>query len=181
MRNFLKGIASASRDISRKGNIHNPSELKKIVTTLHSDYGIDEGVSEQDYQETETKASGGKKSGHGSINTSIKNIVTEEALVLEDEGEIVITYLEKEDSGNVNAPFDYIFAESDEEDKAELQVMVFKNHPLWKKKTDDEVMRILATSDAIYRVLVEKLGLDTSKALKIRNEWVQKRTGNMKG
>lgn len=181
MRNFLKGIASASRDISRKGNIHNPSELKKIVTTLHSDYGIDEGVSEQDYQETETKASGGKKSSHGSINTSIKNIVTEEALVLEDEGEIVITYLEKEDSGNVNAPFDYIFAESEEEDKAELQVMVFKNYPLWKKKTDDEVMRILATSDAIYRVLVEKLGLDTSKALKIRNEWVQKRTGNMKG
>ena len=59
--------------------------------------------------------------------------------------------------------------------------MLFKNHPLWKKKIDDEVKQILATSDAIYRVLVEKLGLDTSNALKIRNEWVSKRTEGMKG
>lgn len=181
MHNFLKGIVAASSNISKKGNIHNPSELKKIVASLHSDYGIEEEVSEQDYQSTDTKTEGGKKGNHSSINTSIKNIVTEEALILEDEGEVVITYLEKEDGGNVHAPFDYIFADSEEDDKAELQVMVFKNHPLWKKKTDDEVMRILATSDAIYRVLVEKLGFDTSKALKIRNEWLQKRTESMKG
>lgn len=181
MKEFLKGIVAASNNISKKGNIHNPSELKKIVANLHSDYGIEEEISEQDYRSTDTKSEGGKKGNHSSINASIKNIVTEEALILEDEGEIVITYFEKEDGGNVHAPFDYIFADSDEDDKAELQVMVFKNHPLWKKKTDDEVMRILATSDAIYRVLVEKLGFDTSKALKIRNEWLQKRTESMKG
>lgn len=181
MKEFLKGIVAASNNISKKGNIHNPSELKKIVANLHTDYGIEEEVSEQDYQSTDTKSEVGKKGNHSSINTTIKNIVTEEALILEDEGEVVITYLEKEDGGNVHAPFDYIFADSDDDDKAELQVMVFKNHPLWKKKTDDEVMRILATSDAIYRVLVEKLGFDTSKALKIRNEWLQKRTESMKG
>ena len=181
MHDFLKGIVTASNNISKKGNIHNPSELKKIVSNLHSDYGIKEEVSEDDYQSAESKSGGGKKGNQSSINNSIKNIVTEEALILEDEGEVVITYLEKEDGGNVHAPFDYIFSDSDEDDKAELQVMVFKNHPLWKKKTDDEVMRILATSDAIYRVLVEKLGFDTSKALKIRNEWMLKRTESIKG
>ena len=65
---------------------------------------------------------------------------------------------------------------SDEDDKAELQVILFKNHPLWSKKVDDEVRKIIATSDAIYRMLVEKLGCETSKALKIRNEWLTKRT-----
>ena len=61
-----------------------------------------------------------------------------------------------------------------------LQVLLFKNHPLWKKKVDDDVKKVLATSDAIYRLLVEKLSYDASKALKIRNEWVVKRTEGMK-
>lgn len=182
MKEYLKGIVAASNSVSKKGNIHNPSELRKIVSTLHGEYGIDDEVSEKDYQTSSgEKSEGGKKREHSSINTSIKNIVTEGSLILEDEGEITITYLEKEYGGNIDAPFDYIFAESEEDDKAELQVMVFKSHPLWKKKTDDEVMRILATSDAIYRVLVEKLAFDTSKALKIRNEWLLKRTENIKG
>ena len=37
------------------------------------------------------------------------------------------------------------------------------------------LLKILATSDAIYRVLVEKLGKDTNEALKIRNEWINQR------
>lgn len=183
MRNYLKDIVTASRDISRKGNINNPSELKRIVSTLHENYGIAEEVDENDYgpnkQEKKTGEGGGDTSQ--SINDTIKNVILEDALILEDEGEIFITYLEKDDSGNVNAPFDYIFAESDEEDKAELQVMLFKDHPLWKKKADDEVKRILATSDAIYRVLVEKLSFDASKALKIRNEWLSIRTARLRG
>ena len=101
-------------------------------------------------------------------------------LIEPDEGEIIITYLEKESGSSIHAPFDYIFAESDDDDTAELQVLLFKNHPLWKKKVDDDVKKVLATSDAIYRLLVEKLSYDASKALKIRNEWVVKRTEGMK-
>lgn len=180
MREYLKGIVTASNNISRQGNINNPTERKKIIESLQSDYGV-EGQDIDDFEdETDKKGKKSKngKNGNGrsSVNDTIKNIVTEESLVIEDEGEIFITYLEKEDGGNIKAPYDYIFADSDEEDRAELQVMLFKNHPLWKKKIDDEVKQILATSDAIYRVLVEKLGLDTSSALKIRNEWVSKRT-----
>ena len=46
-----------------------------------------------------------------------------------------------------------------------------------EKKVDKDVIKILATYDAIYRVLVEKLGYDTSDALKIRNQWMASRTG----
>jgi hypothetical protein len=62
----------------------------------------------------------------------------------------------------------------------ELQVLVYKNHPLWRKKIDGEVRKIIATSDAIYRALVVDLDVDSRKALKIRNEWVTQRTESMK-
>ena len=41
MEEYLKGIVTASNNISKKGNIHNPVELKKIIKALHEDYGID--------------------------------------------------------------------------------------------------------------------------------------------
>ncbi len=185
MREYLKGIVTASSNISKKGNIRNPAELKKIIKTLHDDYQIEGEVNEEDYSDDNiAKGRGGSGSPTGNngsgINESFKNIVSEEALILEDEGEIVITYLEKEDGGSIQTPFDYIFSDSEDEDRSELQVILFKSHPLWKKKVDDEVRKIVATSDAIYRMMVEKLGIDTSKALKIRNEWVMKRTEGMK-
>ena len=100
---------------------------------------------------------------------------------MENEGIIDITYLEKDGRSDNKAPFDYIFDEADAEEEeedvhSELQVIMFKNHPLWSKKVDDEVKKILATSDAIYRMLVEKLDFETSEALKIRNEWIGRRT-----
>ncbi len=191
MKEYLKGIVTASNNISKKGNIHNPIELKKIIKTLHEDYGIEGGddVGEDPSGDGTSKGGGdGTSKGEGDggngksgINERIKNIVTEKGLNLEGEGEgeVFITFLEKEDAGNIQAPFDYIFADSEDEEKAELQVILFKSHPLWKKKVDDEAKKIIATSDAIYRMLVEKLEFDTSKALKIRNEWVSKRTEGM--
>ena len=182
MKEYLKGIVNASRNISKKGNIHRPIELANIVNNLHKDYGIEETVKSGDY-DSNGKAQRGKDEGNGitgsGITGNIKNIVTESALILEEE-DVTITYLEKEGTGNTTAPFDYIFSEGDEEGKAELQVILMKNHPLWNKKVDDEVREILATSDAIYRMLVEKLSMDTSKALKIRNDWVRKRTEGIK-
>ena len=184
MTNYLKGIVSASNNISKKGNIHKPAEMKKIVKSLHDDYGVDDEIDEIDYDAepaSDRKSTRGEKGGNNEsgINDSIKSIVTEETLIFEDEGEITITYFEKEGVENISAPFDYIFSEGDDDDKAELQVILIKNHPLWSKKVDDEARMIVATSDAIYRMLVEKLSIDTSKALKIRNEWVRKRTEGM--
>ncbi len=181
MEEYLKGIVTASNNISKKGNIHNPVELKKIIKALHEDYGIDGevGIDVDPVDGGTSKGRGDGGNGPSGINERIKNIVTEKALILEDGSEIFITFLEKEEAGNIQAPFDYIFADGEDEGEAELQVILFKSHPLWKKKVDDEAKKIIATSDAIYRMLVEKLEFDTSKALKIRNEWITKRTEGM--
>ena len=193
MKEYLKGIVAASRNVSRQGNINKPAVLRKIVEDLNAYYHtgnqeFDGGISEESAGNGKTAGNSGenernsgkkkKSSEDGGVNERIKAVVKEQKLVLEEEGEIEITYLEKDGRLNNNAPFDYIFSESDSEDDgpSELQVLMFKNHPLWEKKVDDEVKKILATSDAIYRMLVEKLDFETSEALKIRNEWVGQRT-----
>jgi hypothetical protein len=104
--------------------------------------------------------------------------VNEKSLSLEDGSEIHITFIEKEEDGRDIGPFDYIFDFTQE--PQELQVLVFKNHPLWKKRIDSEVRKIIATSDAIYRTLVVELGIDSRKALTIRNEWVSQRIESLK-
>lgn len=178
MREYLKNIVSASRDISRKGNVNSPTEVKRIISKLHQDYGIYDEVYEADYESTDSTSDNENERGNGGIHNTIKNVITEESLILENQGEILITYVIKENGSTIPSPFDYIFSnvdEADDEQKAELQVIVFKNHPLWEKKVDEEARLILATQDSIYRMLVEKLQFDTSKALKIRNEWLAKR------
>lgn len=177
MREYLKGVVAASYDLSRKGNINKPAEKKAIISRLNNDYTIDEddfetsnGVSESD-SDFEAKPS-------TTINNTVKNIVTEKSLLLEEEGEILITFVEKEEDGHDVGPYDYIFDPMQE--PQELQVLVFKDHPLWRKKIDSEVRKIVATSDAIYRALVEQLNYDSRKALAIRNEWVSQRVESMK-
>ena len=99
-------------------------------------------------------------------------------LKLKDGREIKIVCLEKESSTSPFPPFDYIFNDEveDEEKPLELQVIVQTNHPLWEKRHNMDVVKVLATSDAIYRVLVEKLEYDASEATRVRNEWVWMRT-----
>ena len=188
MKEFLKPLVSASNKVSKKGNINKPEELKKIVTDLNDDYecdtneieNIDFGEGNNDSKSKKDKK--GKAGESGSINDSIKAVVKERSLILDDETEIDITYLEKDSPRNIQAPFDYIFSEASEldEEHAELQVITFKDYVLWEKKIDRDVIKILATYDAIYRVLVEKLGYDTSDALKIRNRWIMNRIGEEK-
>ena len=104
--------------------------------------------------------------------------MTEKSLTLEDGSEILITFIEMEEEGNNVGPYDYIF--NDMQEPQELQVLVFKNHPLWRKRIDSEVRKVIATSDAIYRALVDYNYVDSRKALMIRNEWVSQRTESMK-
>ena len=176
MREFLKGVVAASYDLSRKGNINKPTERKAIISQLDKDYSIEKentGASEAASENTPVEES----KPTTSINNTVKSIVTEKSLLLEDGSEIQITFVEKEEDGHDVGPYDYIFDMMQE--PQELQVLVYKNHPLWRKKIDGEVRRIIATSDAIYRTLVVELDVDSRKALTIRNEWVSQRTESM--
>ncbi len=185
MHQYLKGMVKASETISKKHNIDKPQMRKKIVSELRDTYGAAPVVqdSKGKDKEDDSKAST-KSSKKPSIHDSVKNVVTERSLTLQDGDEtqvIEITYLEKEGGDEVHAPFDYIFDGDDEPGaSSELQVILYRDHPLWESlkhdKAGDEVVKVLATSDAIYRLLVEALDKSSSEALKIRNEWVWKRT-----
>ena len=176
MKEFLKPLVAASNNLSKKGNINKASEVKRIISNLNQEYGV-EVPDDNGGDAFLKKEKQQKKAGRDtSINDSIKAVVKEQSLILENEGEIEITYLEKESGANIRAPYDYIFSdEYDETEPSELQVIMFKDHPLWQKKSDGDVIKVLATYDAIYRMLVEKLNFETSEALKIRNEWISNR------
>ena len=174
MTTFLKGVVAASYNLSRKGNVNKPTERKAIISQLAKDYDFNidnEGTESADTTSDNTTSDDSKSTT--SINNTVKSIVNEKSLVLEDGSEIQITFVEKEEDGHNVGPYDYIFDIMQE--PQDLQVLVYKNHPLWRKKIDGEVRRIIATSDAIYRTLVEQLNFDSRKALTIRNEWVSQR------
>ena len=177
MKEYLKGVVAASYDLSRKGNINKPVERKAIISQLDKDYKI-ENEGEESFIGCAENSPNEYTKPFTSINNTVKSIVTEKSLVLEDGSEIQITFVEKEEDGHDVGPYDYIFDIMQE--PQELQVLVYKNHPLWRKKIDGEVRKIIATSDAIYRALVVDLDIDSRKALKIRNEWVSQRTESMK-
>ena len=176
MREYLKGVVAASRNLSRNHNVDKPTEKKAIIGQLGKEYTIEDDVEET--QASDFDRVNEEPKSNVSINNTIKNIVTEKSLMLEDGSEILITFVEMEEEGNNVGPYDYIFNEMQE--PQELQVLVFKNHPLWRKKIDSEVRKIIATSDAIYRALVDYNYVDSRKALMIRNEWVSQRTESMK-
>lgn len=177
---FLSSIATASREVSQKGNVHNNKELKRIVSKLNENYGNENPYIEPDIQVSNDYVQKDNEIPKDkiSINKNIGAVIKESSLILQDKGEIDITYIVKDINGNVESPFDYIYQEAldPDEENDELQVLLYKNHFLWNKEIDPDVQKILATSDAIYRVLVEKLNIDTSDALKIRNEWLKNRT-----
>lgn len=177
MREYLRGVVAASYELSRKGNINKVAERKAIVSQLDKDYVVEKETTESPITPIDTPPVDDLKPVT-TINNTVKNIVTEKSLILEDGSEIQITFLEKEEDGHDVGPYDYIFDIMQE--PQELQVLVYKNHPLWRKKIDSEVRKIIATSDAIYRALVDYIDIDSRKALKIRNEWVAQRTESMK-
>ena len=183
MKEYLKVLVSSSRTLSKNKNVHKPKIVKEVAESLSKEYGDGSIVDISEESVDGDKNTLKTKEINASVNETFKHIVKEQSLVLEDEGEIQIIYLAKEKAHNTVAPFDYIFSESNDEEnaQAELQVIMFKDHPLWKKKQDEDTIKILATYDSIYRLLVEKLGLDTSEALKIRNEWIKQRTGVEEG
>ena len=184
MRVYLKDLENASKSFSRKGNIDNPVESKKIISQLRASYEMDpydfgerQGPAKDEEKDPSSSGGAPKTGKTESVNTKIKNVVRERSLAIDGVGEIDITYLEREVGGNTREPFDYIFDEGDDEgDASELQIVVYKKHPLWAKKVDDEVRKVLATSDGIYRMMVEQLSMNPSDALKVRNEWVWSRS-----
>ena len=99
MQNFLKDVVAASYDLSRKGNINKPTERKAIIKKLQANYTVEDADTESSSAESDNHSNVDSKS-KPSINDTVKNIVTEKTLTLEDGEEIKITFIEKEEDGH---------------------------------------------------------------------------------
>ncbi len=171
MHEYLKPIVSASQKLNRKGNASNPIERTKIINEMRDRFEedpIEQPVDDNPKDKKNVDEDEPKKS----IKDAVKTVVSEKSLYLPGEGEVRISYIEKTANEADKSPFDYTY----DDDNEALQVIVHPDHPLWGKKDNWDVVKTLATSDSIYRMLVEELGYDTYKALSIRNEWIWKQT-----
>ena len=177
MREFLKPAVKASRALSRKHNKDKPAVRKQIVANLQEDYGVAEKPKWDDRKDDDggdgTKPDQKKDKGQ-SVKGKLKTIINEDELVLEDGTVIPITLCEMLSGDRINTPFDLIYDDA-LEDQPELQVVVYTDHPLFKGKDSQETIRILATAEAIFRVLVEYHQMKMSEAFNIKNEWIMKR------
>lgn len=186
MREHLKPIVSASRTLSRKGNIHDPEIRRQVISDLRAAYGEsgnteivpeDIPISDADIIPEPTReeriAELKSKGAVQVTKTDVHPVVEVESLKLEDGGVIRVSC--QESSNNATpAPYDYIFVSDDDESISELTAIINVNHELWSiyKKIDMNLIYTIATSDAIYRALVERLNYPPRTAQNIRNKWV---------
>ena len=175
MKEYLKTLVAGSRHLSRSGNVHDAQEVRRVAESLAEQYGGESILPDDELTAPVEESTAADTAG---INTTVRNVVTERSLELESGLTVNITIVNRGRGSDVNAPFDYIYEEGDDDgDPSALQVIVYEDHPLWKKKVSDEVRQVLAASDAIYRVLVEKLSVAPAEATRMRNDWVAVRCG----
>lgn len=171
MHEFLKPIVKASHDLSRKGNINIPSEKKRIIQEMQQQYHMIPDVVPPDKDDDNSGTETGRKR---SVSTKQKTLIKEDELILDDGTRIPITVAEWVSSDRIGAPFDYTYDDLIEDEPA-LQAVVYTDHPLFSNKDNKVTLQILATAEAILRVLIERYDMEPNKAFNIKNEWILKR------
>lgn len=180
MSEFLKPIVAASREISRKGNISNSVKRNEIVAKMQGEYDLtDREVtpSIQNVQETEAGDLIDTSNPEPlTMNEVVKTCISCDELRLQNGLHIPISFLETPWKGVSNAPFDLIYDDG-LEDEPELQAILYTGHPLWSGKEDEGTLRVLAIADAIFRVLVDQIGMTPSEAFQVKNDWIMTNVG----
>ncbi|MBW2560062.1 MAG: ATP-binding protein [Deltaproteobacteria bacterium] len=165
MREFLKPIVKASRELSRKGNIHKSKMAGSIVTTMRASVGV---VPAGDLHGAGTVEESGVVEPLDEECAELPKLTVDpEFLQLADGSRISVSLVEKSLSSN-GTPYDFLFAAQG----SSLQTVLNTNHPLFEGTKDKDLLCLVAKSDSILRYLVEERGESGRKAAEIRNEWI---------
>ena len=166
MKEFLKPVVRASRELSRKGNINSPVLAQQIVSEMYVGLGLESPRSHDGGSGGD--ALGDQSSGDDQPKRELPKLrVDLESLVLEDGRELSLSLVEQELSTG-GTPFDFLL------DEAGLALLAVLNtsHPLFLETKDMEQLRILAIADSILRFLVDECGMSGRKAAEIRSAWI---------
>ena len=168
MKEFLKPVVKASRDLGRKGKIHSPVLTQQIVGEMYVGLGLEplggreppSAVKPEEPRPDDTQPK----------RELPKLRVDLESLVLEDGSE-----LSHFPRGEGVVDWRHAFRLPTRHAGMALLAVLNTNHPLFLKTKDLEQLRVLAIADSILRFLVDECGMSGRKAAEIRSEWVLER------
>lgn len=166
MKEFLKPIVRASRELSRKGNINSPVRAQQIVSEMYSGLGL-ESPQSSDGGSGGDGPVGSPSDGDEPVRELPKLSVDLDSLELEDGRRLSLSLVERELSSG-DTPFDFVLDESG----MALLAVVNTSHPLFRETKDEEQLRTLAIADSILRFLVDECGMNGRKAAETRNSWI---------
>lgn len=190
MTEFMKPVVRASRELSRQGNINVSASRSKIIDQMRAEFRLPPlGVAAGGSGDAGGRGgdiagdgdSGGAADGpgtgaigfdeSGSRSGGLPKVKVEaEEVVLEDGTRLSISRIETSLSDD-GLPFDYLY---DGQDPVELQTIVSTTHPLFAASKDLEQLRQLAVADSILRYLVDRCGIESRRAVEVRNAWLLK-------
>ena len=162
MREFLKPIVKASRELSRKGNISKPEQTKQIVRDMHLALGIDQPEPTDVATKNEIAES---DSGDAPRPELPRLRVETQILELEGNLSVGLSSVEREIPGG-GTPFDFMW------DGTTLLTVINSAHPLFANAKDKDQLRLLATSDSILRFLISEKGMTPLRAAEVRGAWI---------
>lgn len=159
MKEFMKPVASASRDASRdrKDKMKGAKAVKKLERTIGEDEGADD-----DQGEGEEEDSTGYLPSMPDDDVEIKS----DTLKIREQV-ISLSYV-LEDLEDERVPWDYLFDGS----AKELQAVINTGSRIFEETDDHEFLGILALADCVVQFLENDFDYDSSKARELRNRWL---------
>ena len=171
MREFLKPVVKASRDLSRKGNINSPVLARQIVGEMYDGLGLDRPDAaatdsrEVPIERPDTRRGPAKKRELPKLRVDLESLCSRTAVSFPFPSW-------RRSCRLADTPFDFLL------DTAGMALLAVLNtsHPLFLKTKDMEQLRILAIADSILRFLVDECGMSGRKAAEVRSAWILTRT-----
>lgn len=175
MRDFLKPLVSASREISRgpKSDKKNKDAIKKMRENMG--LSTENPVGGAGSRGTHGPGDGeddshGAEPDNGNEKAAVKPpiiTVSDETIILEDGTKVHIIFVE-ENIGSEMMPWDYLY----DQDAKELHAIVNTNSLLHEKSKDKKLIKEMVISDAIMQFLINEQDLPLKKALSYRYEHI---------
>jgi hypothetical protein len=161
MKDFLKPVVRASRDMSRGKN---ETKYAKAVDGLNVAMGKAPAIgvlTPDDEGDPGTTASG------AGATTPRQDILVRSNTLLLADGEVSLSCV-VEDFSSDQTPWDYIY---DEPTRA-LQAVLNANSRLFQHVRDEKFLGMLAIADSMTRFLVEEKRFPAARAREIRDRWM---------
>lgn len=176
MKEFMRPIVAASRDLSRRGHINVAQKRAEIIEKMYDDLGM-EKPSDSNGDDPVTGDAPTPRSGRaGRANDFLKLRVEAEEVTLQTGVRISLSITER-GMGQNEPPFDFI---DDDNDPVNLLTLLNTDHPLFTESSDSQLLRRLAIGDSLLRYLITRAALEPRRATEIRNAWLLKVAGAKK-